>query len=114
MAKGNGSPLPEDTKDKMQGLFGADFSNVRVHTNSALPPSGAKAFTQGTDIFFKSGAYDPSTAEGRGLIGHELAHVVQQAEGRVKVTPGENGLNVNADPALEREADMMGQKAAKL
>ena len=114
MAKGNGSPLPDKTKDTMQSLFGEDFSNVRVHTNSAVPPAGAKAHTIGSDIFFASGAYDPSTAAGRGLIGHELTHVVQQAQGRVKVKPGSNGLNINDDPALEREADMMGQKAAKL
>ena len=109
MAQSKGSPLPADTKEKMQGLFGADFSSVRVHTNSALPPAGAEAHTVGNDIFIKSGKYDPHTSDGRRLLGHELTHVVQQAKGQVKVKPGGNGLNINDDPALEREADMMGK-----
>jgi hypothetical protein len=114
MAKSNGTPLPQDTQGKMDGLFGTDLSSVRVHTNSAVPPAGKKAFTEGTDIFFTSGAYNPHTESGKHLIGHELAHVVQQQQGRVKVTPASNGKNVNDDPGLEREADEMGKKAAQL
>ena len=114
MSKGKGTPLPQETREKMQGLFGKDFSDVRVHNNSAVPPSGAKAYTQGTDIFFAAGQYNPHTESGKHLIGHELTHVVQQSAGGGPVKPGKNGLNVNDDPGLEREADMMGKKAASL
>src|SRR3954471_20874347 len=38
----------------------------------------ARAFTLGRDIAFAPGEYAPGTAQGRRLIAHELAHVVQQ------------------------------------
>jgi len=47
---------------------------------------GAQAYTQGTDIHFAPGQYQPSSQGGQELLGHELAHVVQQADGRVKAT----------------------------
>src|SRR5262249_2600511 len=42
---------------------------------------GALAFTVGRDIVFGRGQYSPGTFEGRRLIAHELAHVVQQSGG---------------------------------
>ncbi|KAB2930950.1 MAG: DUF4157 domain-containing protein, partial [Leptonema illini] len=58
---------------------------VRVHTGAAAEEAadsiGAKAFAKGSDIVFAKGEYNPNTAEGRGLIGHELAHVAQNATG---------------------------------
>lgn len=111
MAGNKGSTLPKQTQTDMEKLFGADFSNVRVHTNSAMPPMGAKAFASGSDIFFRSGEYNPHTNGGRNLLAHELTHVVQQAQGRVKPRPAGNGLNGNADPELEREAEEMAGKA---
>ena len=47
------------------------------------------------------------------LLGHELTHVVQQSEGRVKPTTEVMGMPVNDDPSLEAEADKMGKKAAQ-
>src|SRR5262249_2914446 len=41
----------------------------------------AEAFTTGTDVFFRSGRYDPDSAGGRELLAHELTHVAQQATG---------------------------------
>jgi hypothetical protein len=43
---------------------------------------------------------------------HELGHVVQQKEGRVKPTVQLKGkVNINDDSGLEKEADVLGQKA---
>jgi hypothetical protein len=39
----------------------------------------ARAFTAGSNIFFGEGQYQPHTAQGRRLLAHELAHVVQQS-----------------------------------
>lgn len=39
---------------------------------------GARAYTVGSDLVFEAGEYAPGTAEGRRLLAHELAHVVQQ------------------------------------
>jgi hypothetical protein len=38
----------------------------------------AKAFTQGSDVYFHQGQYQPGTTAGRSLLAHELTHVVQQ------------------------------------
>ncbi len=113
-AGGAGSPLPAGAKTKLEGLFGADFSDVRIHNNSARMPAGATAYTTGSDIHIASGKYHPDTKAGMEILGHEMAHVVQQRQGRVKLAPGSHGLNINADPALEAEAEAMGKKAAEL
>jgi hypothetical protein len=106
-------PLPPDLRALMEAALGGDFSTVRVHTSSHAEPIGARAFTRGTDLFFAPGAYDPGSPQGRQLIGHELTHVVQQAQGRVPVNAQIGGAPANDDPALEREADELGAKAAR-
>ncbi|KAB2927748.1 MAG: DUF4157 domain-containing protein [Leptonema illini] len=76
-----GQPLPEEQKAVYEAHTGHDFSRVRIHTGAAAEEAadsiGAKAFAKGSDIVFAKDQYNPSTAEGRGLIGHELAHVAQ-------------------------------------
>lgn len=85
-ARGSGGPIDDGLRRSMEGGFGADFSAVRIHDDAgadALSRSlEATAFTTGRDIFFRSGEYQPSTAAGRELVAHELAHVVQQGGAR--------------------------------
>ncbi|MDB4582354.1 DUF4157 domain-containing protein [Draconibacterium sp.] len=80
--KGVGTPLPENTNRFMSQAFGTDFSRVRVHSGSTAVQMNqgvnSKAFTQGSDIYFNSGQYNPDSLEGKRLLGHELTHVVQQ------------------------------------
>jgi len=80
--KGRGSPLDKSFRPKMEQAFGADFGKVRVHTDQRADQLSrsiqAQAFTTGRDIFFKQGEYNPSSQRGRGLLTHELTHVVQQ------------------------------------
>ncbi|MDI3466980.1 MAG: hypothetical protein OJF50_005801 [Nitrospira sp.] len=77
-----GSPLPEQTKGEMQDAFGADFSDVRIHTNSGASrvtrSLKAEAFTFGNEIFFDQGRYDPHSLSGKRLLAHELTHALQQ------------------------------------
>jgi len=108
-----GQPMPADVQARMEHAFGADFSAVRIHEGQHAPSIGALAYTQGTDIHFAPGAYDPGSQRGQSLLGHELTHVVQQAQGRVQSTGQAKGAAVNDDPALEREADDMGAQAAR-
>ena len=78
-----------------------------------LPRStGALAFTSGEQLHFAPGLYDPASREGVALLGHELTHVVQQREGRV-ANPYGHGVAIVQDPALEDEADRMGQRVAE-
>src|SRR5829696_191724 len=85
---GPGSPLPNSTRAFFEPRFGADFSHVRVHTDSAAAESNksinARAFTVGPNIAFAPGQYAPDSVRGRQLLAHELTHVVQQSH---KVTP---------------------------
>jgi hypothetical protein len=66
----------------MEGAFGADFANVRIHTGSTSKELNnriqAKAFTTGSDIYFRDGAPDVTRTADQSLLAHELTHVVQQ------------------------------------
>jgi len=79
---GGGTPLSAESRAFFEPRFGQDFSRTRLHTgaNAAhmADALGAKAFTLGNDIVFGAGQYSASTPAGRSLLGHELAHVVQQ------------------------------------
>lgn len=110
----NNTGIPDDVKQRMEDAFGTDFSSVRVHPDSAKAPEvGALAYTQGTDIHFAPGQFKPDTSAGQQLLGHELTHVVQQAEGRVQPTTEIGGIPVNDNEGLEHEADVLGAKAAR-
>lgn len=112
--KSSPSGLPEDTLNQMSGAFGQDFSGVNIHADSqSAVDSGALAYTQGQDIHFAPGQYDPKSQSGQELIGHELTHVVQQNEGRVQANNQVNGMPLNDDHGLEKEADEMGEKVAQ-
>jgi hypothetical protein len=109
----SGVPLPQCMRSMMEAAFHADFSDIRVHQGAPDAKSlSALAFTQGRDIHFAPGQYSPDSLEGQKIIGHELAHVVQQQEGRVAVPQGQ-GAPINDDAALEAEADALGAKAAQ-
>jgi hypothetical protein len=106
-----GQPLPDAVQRKMEQAFGANFSSVRVHEGPQAESIGAIAFTVGSDIYFAPGRFQPHTAAGQQLLGHELTHVLQQRAGRVR-NPLGSGLAVVQDHALEAEADRMGHRAA--
>jgi hypothetical protein len=81
-ARGSGQSLDANLQQSMGQAMGADFSGVKVHTDSQSDQLNksiqAKAFTTGQDLFFRQGAYEPSSRGGQELIAHELTHVVQQ------------------------------------
>lgn len=90
--KGNGSSLPPDTLSEMESGFGADFSSVKIHTDSTSEQInsdiGAQAFTHQNDVYFNTNKFDPDSKEGEFLLAHELAHTIQQ--GAVPVKEGES------------------------
>ncbi len=106
-----GRPLEPGIRQAMESFFQADFSGVRVHEGPAAQAMGALAFTLGEGIHFAPGLYDPASREGVELLGHELTHVLQQRDGRV-ANPYGQGIAIVQDPALEEEADRMGQRIA--
>ncbi len=78
----SGRPLHETTKSFMESRFGANFSNVNIHTgNYAVQMSrdlNAHAFTVGNNIYFNEGKYAPESSAGKHLLAHELTHTIQQ------------------------------------
>lgn len=114
MKTGSGSKMPEDVQSKMESSFNTDFSDVNIHSNSdSAPALNALAYTQGNDVHFAPGQYDPGSNKGQQLLGHELAHVVQQKEGRVQPTTQLKGAGINDSEELEKEADDAGKLAAE-
>ena len=81
-SKGGGSPLDDETRGGMESSFGADFSGVRIHTDSESSQMNtqlsARAFTHGNDIYFNEGQYQPGSNDGQKLLAHELTHTIQQ------------------------------------
>jgi hypothetical protein len=86
-----GHPLDAETRAFMEPRFGHDFSQVRIHTDDKAAESAwavnALAYTVGRDIVFGSGQVASDTRQGRALIAHELAHVVQQSQSVAPDTP---------------------------
>ena len=104
----NTTGMPDDLKKGVENLSGHDMSDVKVHYNSDKPAQlQAHAYAQGTDIHIAPGQEKH--------LPHEAWHVVQQKQGRVEPTKQmKSKININDDPALEKEADVMGAKAAKI
>ena len=96
-----GQPLDPATRSFMEPRFGHDFSGVRVHTDGRAAASArdvnANAYAVGHNIVFGAGQFAPTTYEGRRLLAHELAHVVQHTpSGHTKGTSLANTLPLPA------------------
>ena len=81
-SKGGGKPMERETQSEMEGAFGADFSNVRIHTGSDSVKMNkglrSQAFAHGNNVYFNEGRYQPHTRGGKELLAHELTHTIQQ------------------------------------
>jgi len=101
--KPNNTGLPDNLKTGVENLSGYSMDDVKVHYNSDKPAQlNALAYAQGTDIHVASGQEQH--------LPHEAWHVVQQKQGRVQPTMQLQGVNVNDNEGLEREADILGKK----
>jgi hypothetical protein len=107
---GGGESLSFGTRAVMETGLGADLDRVRVHTDRTAAHAAqelrADAFTFGQDIFFGEGQYQPSTAQGRRLLAHELTHTLQQSPGFL---PAQSPRVVPADSPAEKEAEASAQ-----
>jgi hypothetical protein len=103
-SKGGGQKMDNGTKSEMESGFGKNLSNVNIHTDSNAVQMnqdiGAKAFTNGSDIYFNEGNYNPSSKEGKHLLAHELTHTAQQG-----ATGGK------ANNTVQRKAETIQKKA---
>jgi hypothetical protein len=79
-----GHPLEPGVRGALEARYGHGLGHVRVHDDpdagAAVRGIGALAFTHGAHVAFAPGMYEPNSFEGRQLLTHELAHVLQQSE----------------------------------
>ncbi|EAY27940.1 hypothetical protein M23134_02609 [Microscilla marina ATCC 23134] len=95
-------------KQNVSQLMGVDVTDTQVHYNSDKPTQlKAEAYAQGNEVHLAPGK--------ERHLGHELAHIGQQKQGRVKPTlQMKGGTSINDDPQLEQEADKIGDKALQM
>jgi len=106
---GSQNSLPTQLKENMEAMSGTDLSDVTVNYNSPKPKEmGALAYAQGNKIEIGPGQEKH--------LPHEAWHTVQQKQGRVQPNAQvqAKGLPLNDDPTLEKEADVMGEKAVQM
>ncbi|WP_232291915.1 DUF4157 domain-containing protein [Frankia sp. QA3] len=109
------------TLHRFGGLFGTDFSGVRLVADSTLAGGNAHAVTHGEQVHFAPGRYAPGTAAGDRLIAHELAHVVQQRRATAGATESAGGTDrrgstgpVGAGGAVRRAAAGAGSAVTSI
>ena len=95
-------------KANVSALMGTDVTDAQVTYNSSKPMQlQAEAIAQGNQIHLAPGKEQH--------LGHELTHVAQQKQGRVQPTiQANNGVGINNDPKLEKEADDIGAQATSM
>jgi hypothetical protein len=98
IGKANQTGIPDDMKARFENASGFSFDDVRIHYNSDAPAKlNALAYTQGNQVHIAPGQ--------ERHLGHELGHVVQQKQGRVRATGRIGNTNINDDIVMEKEAD---------
>lgn len=100
----NFTGIPSPMKEEYEQKSGFSFDDVRVHYNSDKPSKlQALAYTQGNQVYIAPGQEKH--------LGHELGHVIQQKQGIVKPNSFINGLPLNNDQSLEKQADIVQTKS---
>jgi hypothetical protein len=114
---GGGKAMDRETLDFFEHRYGRGFADVRIHNDSVSYASAereqAKAFTVGNRIYFGHGEYQPMTQEGKSLLAHELAHVVQQTGNRSPMRSGSLAASLSRapGPSLQRKLVATGDTA---
>jgi hypothetical protein len=112
---GSGIALDPPVRNRLEQGLGSDLSGIRVHTgaeaNRLADAVNAEAFTTGSHIFFRSGAYVPRSPHGLELLAHEVVHTVQQSTGPTMGATIGSGVTLSspADP-LERQATRISEQ----
>jgi hypothetical protein len=110
---GGGAPLSAAERAYFEPRFGQDLSHVRLHAGPAAQRAAAsvnaRAFAFREHIAFASGKYASRTHQGRHLLAHELAHVVQQSNaGSAPVLQRKDGTEAPALPSFPGSVTFRG------
>jgi lysozyme len=100
-----GNALESTQRKELEEHFNVNLENVRIHSDEnaqkLAKDFNAKAATIGENIIIGENA---STSD-RELMGHEIAHVIQQRSGKV-------GTGIDPDQSLETAAQLEGKNFA--
>lgn len=116
VGSGRGQPLDGALKEEMEDRLGADFSDVRVHTDAEASKSAAavsaQAYTVGSEVVMGAGSPALDSLAGKRMLAHELTHVVQQRQGPVSGTAVQDGISIS-DPSdrFEQAAEVNAEQA---
>ena len=105
--RGQGSPLSTAVRQDLESHFGLKLEKIRIHTSEAAVQMnralGAQAFTNGKDIYFNEGKFNPFTSDGKHLLAHEMTHAIQQGAVAEK-TEDQNKeiLPIQLNPQLDK------------
>jgi hypothetical protein len=110
-----GEPLEVITRRRMEAFLGYDLGEVRIHrgyqAEEASHRLGARAFTFRKHIFAPRQNLDTSTAEGLGLLAHELTHTIQQTQPhrmpQGQMVSRDTGSPPAAPPGSQSDAEMV-------
>lgn len=73
-----------DVVSDMEQAYGTSFANVTMHSDAAadakVKAAGRDAIASGHDIFFGKGILESKSPESKGLMAHELTHIMQQSK----------------------------------
>ncbi len=68
-------------RQELESQLDENLEDVRVHDNDHAHRKafqlGAAAYSEGRDVYFSQGRYQPDTPEGKRLLAHEVVHIVQ-------------------------------------
>ena len=103
LGRHGGQSLSAATRGFMEPRFGADFGDVRLHSDyeahQAAAQVQAKAFTYGHHIWLGRGADEGD----RSLMAHELTHVVQQGAARFGSSASQSVNRLPLQPRIQRD-----------
>lgn len=103
----NRTGIPDEMRMRFERASGISLENVRVSYHSEKPAQlHADAYTKGNRVYIGSGQEK--------LLGHELAHVIQQSTQRILPDGEYNGVPVTLEKRYESEADSYSEKVMGL
>ena len=103
--------LDDEMKERLTAHFGIDANTVKVVESQEVADMGAQAYARGNVVKFAPGKFKPDTRSGLESIGHEFAHIKQQATGGYSANV--EGLNVHYDAGTEKASDAAGKGFAE-
>jgi hypothetical protein len=101
-------PFPRSIRNEIGLFFGIDASRLRLGIRPGLEALGVAAVASRSEVYFSEPRFDPSSAAGRFLLGHEIAHVVQSRNGALQAHASvDAGFAFSTE--LEMQADTIGR-----